>query len=409
MADTIAFAKLHNKPFAVDEAGATSGQDDAVFPTWLASTVANAKAGGVGVDHVDIWSNGISTWDFVNGERPQEAASWASGFGAGSNRPTGGTTTISLSAPGTVQEASPGAGVTVSEIITTTNLTGNVYEEVLTSSGVVESGYRAVALTNGVATSSVFLAKTGDKIRVVDNPTAPRVTTDSAPVTITAPPIVTPPVVTIGAGADTLALQVSEDAWQGNAQFTVSIDGKQVGGTLTSVASRAAGQTQTFNVRGTFAAGNHTATVNFLNDGYGGSPAADRNLYVNSATIDNSFVPAAKLNETTTGPQSFSFIAPGNGSGSGSVNTVTVNKPGSLRSGLQTITGTESDPSQSIFLDWNSSRIPALTDSGWVQAQVGSSGAFSAGVTIDHPGTIGAMFYRVGSGPTVGAWSGIPS
>ena len=307
-----------------------------------------------------------------------------------------------------MQEASLGAGVTVTEIITTTNLTGNVYEEVLTSSGVVESGYRAVALTNGVATSSVFLAKTGDKIRVVDNPTAPRVTTDSAPVTITAPPIVTPPVVTIGSGADTLALQVSEDAWQGNAQFTVSVDGKQVGGTLTAVASRAARQTQTFNVRGTFVAGRHTATVNFLNDGYGGSPAADRNLYVNSATIDNSVVPAAKLNETTTGPQSFSFLAPGNGSGSGS-NTVTVNKPGSLQSGLQTITGTESDPSQSIFLDWNSSRIPVLTDSGWVQAQVGSSGAFSADVTIDHPGTIGAMFYRVGSGPTVGAWSGISS
>ena len=69
VADTIAFAKLHDKPFAVDEAGATSGQDDPVFPAWLASTIANAKAGGVTVDHVDIWSNGTATWDFVNGER----------------------------------------------------------------------------------------------------------------------------------------------------------------------------------------------------------------------------------------------------------------------------------------------------------------------------------------------------
>ena len=57
VADTIAFAKLHNKPLGIDEAGATSGQDDAVFPAWLASTVAGAQAEGVVVDHVDIWSN----------------------------------------------------------------------------------------------------------------------------------------------------------------------------------------------------------------------------------------------------------------------------------------------------------------------------------------------------------------
>ena len=33
-ADTVAFAKEHNKPFGIDETGATSGQDDAVFPVW---------------------------------------------------------------------------------------------------------------------------------------------------------------------------------------------------------------------------------------------------------------------------------------------------------------------------------------------------------------------------------------
>jgi hypothetical protein len=407
VADTITFAKLHNKPLGIDETGATSGQDDSIFPAWLASTISGAKAGGVIVDHVNIWSNGISTWDFVNGERPQEAASWVTGFGAGSNRPTGGTMTISLSAPGTVQEATLGAGVTVTEIISTTNLTGNVYEEVLTSSGAVESGYKAVALNSGgSATSSVFLAKSGDRIRVVDNPTAPNVTTDSSPVTITNPPVPAPPAVTIGSGTDTLALQVSEDAWQGNALFTVSIDGKQIGGTQTAVASHAAGQTQVFNVLGTFPAGSHTATVSFLNDGYGGSPAADRNLYVIGATIDNSVVPAAMLNLARTGSQGFSFLAPG---GSRPANTVSVNRPTLLQSGLRTITGTESDPSQSIFLDWNTSRIPTLTDSGWVQAKISSSGAFSADVTIDPAGTTGALFYRIGSGPTLGAWSGIPS
>jgi Ca-dependent carbohydrate-binding module xylan-binding len=242
----------------------------------------------------------------------------------------------------------------------------------------------------------------------VDNLTAPNVTVDSSPVTITEPPAAAPPAVTIGTGTDTLALQVSEDAWQGNAQFTVSVDGKQVGGTQTAVASHAAGQTQTFNVLGTFAAGTHVAAVDFLNDAYGGSPAADRNLYVTGATIDNSVISAATLTELSTGAKSFNFLAPGS-SGSGSADTVSVNQPTTLQAGLESITGTESDPSQSIFLDWNTSRIPALTDSGWVQAKVGSSGAFSASVTIDPAGTVGALFYRIGSGPTLAAWSGVPS
>ena len=95
--------------------------------------------------------------------------------------------TISLSAPGTVQEPSVGAGVTVTETITTTNLTGNVYEEVLTASGGVETPFAAVALSGGVASSSVHLATSGDVIRVVDNTAAPTVTATSAPVVITDP------------------------------------------------------------------------------------------------------------------------------------------------------------------------------------------------------------------------------
>ena len=220
------------------------------------------------------------------------------------------------------------------------------------------------------------------------------------------------PPVTVGTGPDTLALQVSEDAWNGNAQFVVSVDGKLIGGTLTATASHAAGQTQIFNVLGTFAPGSHTAAVNFLNDAYGGSPATDRNLYVTGATIDNSVVSGATLSELVSGPQHFTFLAPGSsgsGSGSGSTDIVTVDQPAPLQSGLQTITGTESDPSQSIFLDWRTFGTPALGDSDWVQAKVGSSGAFSADVTIDHAGTTSTMYYRIGSGPTIAAWSGNPS
>jgi Ca-dependent carbohydrate-binding module xylan-binding len=220
---------------------------------------------------------------------------------------------------------------------------------------------------------------------------------------------VTPPPVTIGSGPDTLALKVSEDAYLGDAQFTVSVDGHQIGGTQTTTASHAAGQTQTFNVLGTFAAGSHTATVNFLNDAYGGSPSADRNLYVDGATIDGSVVSGATLTEHFQGPQSFSFLAPGTSGPGSTVDTVTVNRPAPLIAGLQTITGMESDPSQSIFLDWRTYGTPVLGDGDWVQATVTPSGSFSAPVTIDHPGTQSTMYYRIGSGPTITAWSATPS
>ncbi|MGI4953537.1 MAG: carbohydrate-binding domain-containing protein, partial [Janthinobacterium lividum] len=128
----------------------------------------------------------------------------------------------------------------------------------------------------------------------------------SPPATVT-PVATAPATLTAGSGSDTLALQVSEDAWQGDAQFTVSVDGHQIGGTQTATASHGAGQTQTVNVLGTFGAGPHTATINFLNDAWGGTAATDRNLYVNSAALDGTAVSNAGLALLSGGAQSFSF------------------------------------------------------------------------------------------------------
>ncbi len=89
-----------------------------------------------------------------------------------------------------------------------------------------------------------------------------------------------PPPVT-GSGADTLVLKVSEDAYLGNAQFTVSVDGKQLGGTFTATTLHSSGGSQAFAFAGDFGTGQHTVLVNFTNDAYGGSPSTDRNLYVN--------------------------------------------------------------------------------------------------------------------------------
>jgi Ca-dependent carbohydrate-binding module xylan-binding len=120
----------------------------------------------------------------------------------------------------------------------------------------------------------------------------------------------TPPptsAIVLGSGQNTLALSVSEDAWQGDAQFTVSVDGKQIGGIQTATASHAAGQSQEYDIKGTFGAGQHTATVTFLNDAWGGTATTDRNLYVTAAKIDGTTVPAGTLVEIVGGPRSFTF------------------------------------------------------------------------------------------------------
>jgi len=112
------------------------------------------------------------------------------------------------------------------------------------------------------------------------------------------------PAVTTGTGADTLVLNLSEDAYLGDAQFTVSVDGKQQGGTFTTTASHAAGASQAFTFKGDWAIGTHSVTVSFLNDAWGGTTATDRNLYVNTISYDgtNTGQSAALMN---AGPKSF--------------------------------------------------------------------------------------------------------
>ena len=89
---------------------------------------------------------------------------------------------------------------------------------------------------------------------------------------------------TIGSGPGAITLAISEDAYLGDAQFTVSIDGSQVGDVQTAVASHSGAQSQSFTFLGDFGNSAHTVAVDFLNDAYGGSPDADRNLYVDSIT-----------------------------------------------------------------------------------------------------------------------------
>jgi hypothetical protein len=92
---------------------------------------------------------------------------------------------------------------------------------------------------------------------------------------------------TAGAGSDTLTVDLSEDAYQGDAQASISIDGKLLTATpVTVTARKSAGQTEAFSFKGSFGAGPHKVSVTFLNDAWGGTPALDRNLYADSVTLD---------------------------------------------------------------------------------------------------------------------------
>ncbi|MBV9749270.1 MAG: hypothetical protein JO157_10685, partial [Acetobacteraceae bacterium] len=126
----------------------------------------------------------------------------------------------------------------------------------------------------------------------------------------------TPAPVGAAQGQDTLALYVSEDAWQGNAQFTIQVDGKTIGGPQTAFASHAAGQSQAYVVQGDFGAGPHQVGVTFLNDAWGGSPSTDRNLYLDGVDFDgNSFLNGtiAQYWDGSTSPVQVSAAAAGYG------------------------------------------------------------------------------------------------
>lgn len=105
-------------------------------------------------------------------------------------------------------------------------------------------------------------------------------TPDPAPTSVVTTPVLT----TLGSGSDTITVSLSEDAWNGDAQATLKVDGQQIGGTQTVTALQNAGATQSFALQGNFGSGSHVVTVDFLNDAYGGTTTTDRNIYVDSVS-----------------------------------------------------------------------------------------------------------------------------
>ena len=106
--------------------------------------------------------------------------------------------------------------------------------------------------------------------------------------------------VSVGSGPDELLLRVSEDAYQGDAQFTVEVDGQPVGGVLAATAAHGS-DSDAVTVRGDWAPGDHRLRVTFRNDAWGGGPDTDRNLYVDGVAYGGADIPDATRDLYGTG------------------------------------------------------------------------------------------------------------
>ena len=102
----------------------------------------------------------------------------------------------------------------------------------------------------------------------------------------------------------TLELILTQDAYQGNAQFSMSLDGTTSGAiTLSPVALTSSAHAEMFSWSGNITDRAHEIGVTFLNDAWGGSAGLDRNVHVMGVIYDNQdYLPSA-VNLTNTGSQ----------------------------------------------------------------------------------------------------------
>ena len=121
------------------------------------------------------------------------------------------------------------------------------------------------------------------------------------------PPVVVPVLPPTPSTLDTLVLNLSEDAYLGDALVVIAIDGVAQGEPRTITALKALGQSQDVTLTGTFGTGVHVLSVSFPNDAYGGSPSMDRNLYLNSVKLNGVDVAGASKDFMASGSADFSF------------------------------------------------------------------------------------------------------
>lgn len=126
-----------------------------------------------------------------------------------------------------------------------------------------------------------------------------------------------PTAVMLGTGVNSIVMHVSQDWYQTNCQYTVKVDGTQIGGTVTASGIMAQNVYDTVTVKGAFPAGSHTLTVTLTNDGWDGTQGNghDRNVYVRSVTFNGTAVAGSDL-DVMDGATPMSFTFQGSGGSS---------------------------------------------------------------------------------------------
>jgi len=315
--DLIDFAKQQGKPIAIAETGSGGSggagngaglNDNPIFVQWLSDTLSQS---GVPVAFVDVWdSNAGGNYRFTSAGdgKPLEAAAWAKYFGATSTAPApppvgigSDTLVLNLSEDaylGDAQFTISVDGVQLGTAQSVTALHGSGQSQAFTFKGSFGAGLHTASLSfvNDAYGGSAAL----DRNLYLDSATFNGVQVKGAAtlmsngaVSFSAGTAATPP----APATDTLQLGLAEDAWQGDAQAVITVDGKQAGGTVTVTALHAQGKSQAVTLTGQWGPGAHDVGVQFINDAYGGTAATDRNLYVNGVTLDGqaSATPTATL------------------------------------------------------------------------------------------------------------------
>ncbi len=336
MENAIAFAKAHGKALSISETGAgnngttTGPVDDAAFPQWLASELDKAQSQGVKIEHVNIWDRemGDGNWNFApEANKPLEAAAWGKYFGVNSGSATAPATTppaapkpatptpmakatdtltVSLSEDayqGDAQCVITIDGKTIGSTVTVTASHAQGKSQVVTLTGQWGPGAHDVGvqfindLWNGTAATdrNLYVGQVTFDGQVSKSAAVAQMANGTAH---------------MATGASPLVLQLSEDAYQGHAQFTVTVDGKSLGGAQTVTASHAAGGVQNFAFAQVMAAGTHDVAISFLNDAWGGTAATDRNLYVHAVNANGAALPGTAASLMSASTQHFSVTVP---------------------------------------------------------------------------------------------------
>jgi beta-mannanase len=326
----IQFAEQQGKPFAIPETGAgnsnagTDVADDAAYPQWLAAQLTAAQAAGEPIDFVNLWdSNGGGNYQFsyASDGKPAESAAWAQYFGATQSvTPPADPPPVSTAGPDTLdlqvsEDAWQGDaqftvavnGQTIGGTYTATaaHATGATQDVAIT--GNWGTGAQTVGITfindayGGSSTMDRNLYVDGVSYNGQSAPGTPVALMSNGTADFTTPAPTVPTALTIN---------LAEDAWQGDAQYSIAIDGQTLVQDGTATASHALGQSQAINLTQALSPGTHDLAVSFLNDAYGGTAQTDRNLYVNSAAVNGSPVSGASAALMSTGTDHFQFVVP---------------------------------------------------------------------------------------------------